>query len=447
MAFGLVGAAGAASQSAAGAAITPAWGAGAARTANNLLVCAISVAGAATLPATPAGWTLGANRAGTLCAAAVYWKKAAGADAAPAFTAVTSGVITAQLYEYSGVDTTSSIYTDRGATNAGTATPIVATNSTADLTPGELVVAVGGARNSSARANTITHTINNGVGAGTSTNNNATSTTNHYNNTWGVTTGNATPDSDSMAFSTAQLSGAVVVIQSFKLLVPAPPTVSTQAATGVTDTSATLNATVNPNGHATTAHFQYGQTVAYGVTTADQNEGAGTVALGISTTLSGLTPSTTYHYRLVATNSDGTTNSQDVSFTTSPPPDVVAPTPTVVASRTRMSRQPGFDSVQIDVTTDEPVTGYQVRAVDSSAAYVTSGYLIEQGDLANVQAFSVVITDDELIAATNAVDRDQVIKVFVRDAAGNWTAGAGGTPLYAATSLQPTTALNAQGVM
>ena len=50
--------------------------------------------------------------------------------------------------------------------------------------------------------------------------------------------------------------------QSFTTL--GPPIVATNAATGVTDTTATLNGSVTPDGLATTYYFQYGTTTSYG---------------------------------------------------------------------------------------------------------------------------------------------------------------------------------------
>lgn len=97
------------------------------------------------------------------------------------------------------------------------------------------------------------------------------------------------------------------------------PTVVTGSATGLSATGATLNGTVNPNGGATTYHFEYGPTTAYGtsVPVPDGSAGSGTSAVAESATISGLTASTTYHFRLVATNSVGATNGADATFTTS----------------------------------------------------------------------------------------------------------------------------------
>lgn len=98
----------------------------------------------------------------------------------------------------------------------------------------------------------------------------------------------------------------------------APPAVTTGSASGVTSSAATLNGTVNPNGAATTCHFEYGTTTGYGTSTADDNSpGSGTTAVNVSANLTGLTASTLYHFRLDCTNSGGTSNGSDATFTTS----------------------------------------------------------------------------------------------------------------------------------
>jgi len=84
----------------------------------------------------------------------------------------------------------------------------------------------------------------------------------------------------------------------------------------VTANSATLNGTVNPNGQATTYYFEYGTTSGYGSQTASQSAGSGSSDVGVSANLSALSSGATYHYRLVATNSSGTTRGADKTFTT-----------------------------------------------------------------------------------------------------------------------------------
>src|SRR5258705_12510555 len=106
----------------------------------------------------------------------------------------------------------------------------------------------------------------------------------------------------------------------------APPTATTVAATGIAANSAAVYGSVNPNGLATTVYFQYGTTTAYGSTTASQSAGSGTTAVGSSASLGSLTASKTYHYRLVASNSQGTSYGADMMFTTAATTDTTAPT-------------------------------------------------------------------------------------------------------------------------
>jgi len=94
------------------------------------------------------------------------------------------------------------------------------------------------------------------------------------------------------------------------------PTVVTLPASGVTTSTATLNGTVNPNGLATNYHFEWGTTTGYGNSTSTLSAGSGTSNVSVSAGITGLTPGVTYHFRLVATNIDGTRYGNDVTFTT-----------------------------------------------------------------------------------------------------------------------------------
>lgn len=99
------------------------------------------------------------------------------------------------------------------------------------------------------------------------------------------------------------------------------PTVTTGAASGVTSSGGTVNGTVNPNGQGTTYRFDYGTTTAYGssVPSPPASAGSGTSAVSESQALTGLAASTTYHYRLEATNATGTSYGADHTFTTATP--------------------------------------------------------------------------------------------------------------------------------
>jgi hypothetical protein len=95
------------------------------------------------------------------------------------------------------------------------------------------------------------------------------------------------------------------------------PTAITQAATNVTPGSATLNGTVQANNLTTTVTFDYGLTTSYGSTVnATPSSVTGNTPTAVSASISGLTALTTYHFRVKAINSDGTTLGNDMTFTT-----------------------------------------------------------------------------------------------------------------------------------
>ncbi len=103
---------------------------------------------------------------------------------------------------------------------------------------------------------------------------------------------------------------------------PLPPEATTNAASGVQPTQATLNGTVNPRGTDAHYYFKYGTTTGYGSLTASTDAGSGTSSVPESATVTGLEPGTTYHYRIVATSAGGTVEGSDQMFTTAALMDV-----------------------------------------------------------------------------------------------------------------------------
>lgn len=93
------------------------------------------------------------------------------------------------------------------------------------------------------------------------------------------------------------------------------PIVSTNNANVYND-YATLNGYVDPRGTSdTTRWFEWGQTTNLGNSTSYANQG--TSASNSSATLTGLMTNTTYYFRIVARNSQGTVYGNTLSFTTS----------------------------------------------------------------------------------------------------------------------------------
>lgn len=104
------------------------------------------------------------------------------------------------------------------------------------------------------------------------------------------------------------------------------PTVTTNAASSVGTTGATLEGTVNANNSSTTVTFEYGTSTDYGTTVdADPSQVTGTANTPVSKAITGLASNTTYHYRVVAQSTAGTSYGGDLYFTTT----IVVTAPTV----------------------------------------------------------------------------------------------------------------------
>jgi len=104
-----------------------------------------------------------------------------------------------------------------------------------------------------------------------------------------------------------------------------PPGAKTDAATELTQSSATLNGTVEPENVATTYQFEWAtqkefEEGAYGHTApaAPASAGEGSAEISVSQPLSGLQLGSTYHYRLTVANASGTYTAADRSFATLP---------------------------------------------------------------------------------------------------------------------------------
>ena len=94
------------------------------------------------------------------------------------------------------------------------------------------------------------------------------------------------------------------------------PTASTENPREIRSTSVSLSGSVTAEGLSTTSHFEYGTTSAYGSSTSALELGAGYGPVTATQTLRELSPGTTYHFRLVASNAAGTNTSTDQTFST-----------------------------------------------------------------------------------------------------------------------------------
>lgn len=139
-------------------------------------------------------------------------------------------------------------------------------------------------------------------------------TTYHYALVAGNLAGTSTTENEDFTFTTAPRT---------------PPLVSTDPASGVTQTGATISGTIDPRGLQTSYEFEFGTEVegrlVYNGAKVFGSAGAGTGAETITLNLESLAPGITYHYRMVATNADGTEYGADQAFTTGSIPPAFTP--------------------------------------------------------------------------------------------------------------------------
>ena len=111
--------------------------------------------------------------------------------------------------------------------------------------------------------------------------------------------------------------------QSFETIAPAP--IDSTSAAGVSATQATLETRIDPLGNDTTYAFQYGTnscnttpTACTSIPSPPADIGSGETDVPESQTITGLTPATTYHYRVIDHNTLGTSEGHEQTFTTQP---------------------------------------------------------------------------------------------------------------------------------
>jgi hypothetical protein len=117
-----------------------------------------------------------------------------------------------------------------------------------------------------------------------------------------------------------------------------PPVVTTLGVTDLKSTGVTLNGIVNPRGISTTITFEYGNTTSYdSAVPASKSPVTGNSFIDVSADISGLKPCTTYHLRVKAENSFGTSYSPDTTFYTSELPTLTTTLITGITASTAIT--------------------------------------------------------------------------------------------------------------
>jgi hypothetical protein len=177
-----------------------------------------------------------------------------------------------------------------------------------------------------------------------------------------------------------------------------PPAVATRAASAVSTSAATLNGTIDPNDLETSYHFEYGTGTSYGTSVPLPSAvgGSGKLPEEVGQAITGLKPDTTYHYRLTATNSAGSSDGEDRSFTTAPP--------TVARVQASAGPSVGGTSVRITGTGLAGATAVRFGSSDASSFTVRSDRTITAVSPPGTGAVDVTVTTGAGTSATGPAD-------------------------------------------
>ena len=139
----------------------------------------------------------------------------------------------------------------------------------------------------------------------------------------------AGPASDTWTLNGDDASGPHTVTFTGIGAEPRAPAVLTGAAEAISASGATLRATVDPAGEAVAdCHFDYGSTPAYGWSApCTPSPGSGQGPVEVSAALAGLSPATTYDYRVQARNASGTSAGTNGTFLTLPATAILPASP------------------------------------------------------------------------------------------------------------------------
>jgi hypothetical protein len=171
-----------------------------------------------------------------------------------------------------------------------------------------------------------------------------------------------------------------------------PPAVVTAAASELRRETAIVHAIVNPEDEEVTGcEFEWGTTASYGYSVpCSSNPGAGVAPVEVSAQVAGLSDEATYHFRIVATNANGTSYGGDATFTTPlhNPPAVTGVSP-------EAGPQAGGETVTISGSEFDGVTSVTFGSTPAESFTVDSSESITAVTPAGTGAVSVLVTTPE----------------------------------------------------
>ena len=186
------------------------------------------------------------------------------------------------------------------------------------------------------------------------------------------------------------------------------PTVTTDSATNVTLNSATLNGTVNANYWSTTAWFDYDNTSGAYEDKSSTETVTGSSDSAVSITISGLSPATTYYYRIAAESDTGTSYGDELSFMTLS--DTTAPTGFISIDNGAVYATSTEVTLTLSATDDVGVTGYYISENSTTPSTSNPGWTSISTTVDYSASFSYTLSNG---------DGNKTIYVWYKDDSGN----------------------------
>ena len=173
------------------------------------------------------------------------------------------------------------------------------------------------------------------------------------------------------------------------------PEAFSDPASGITPSGMTFNGRVMPGGLATSYWFEYGGTTSYGIVTPTQNLAAGNNSVNVNAVVTGLVLAS-YHFRLVAQNSSGTTYGID-QF-----PGIISAPPVITEHPQDLAVNLG-DSAEFTVLASGGGLNYQWQknTIEIPGA-MASTYTIPVTTLSSAGSYRCVVTNTDGSATSNA---------------------------------------------
>jgi multidrug efflux pump subunit AcrA (membrane-fusion protein) len=216
------------------------------------------------------------------------------------------------------------------------------------------------------------------------------------------------PPAASSAGASGSTSGSVTADEG------GAPSVSTDGASSVTTSEAVLNATINTNGGATTYYFEYGTTDAFGDTTpvltiAAPSGSAASTSTQVSAQISGLSPSTTYIFTVIASNTNvsGASEGEALTFTT-PESSCTVDSQTITTDEAQVtSDENGITSDQSTITTQGLAVQVAQQNLKPSSTTIASDKSAITQDEASIAQGKVSLVQDQSSITQNELTVEQ----------------------------------------